>query len=146
MADYNTIEQRIDAAGQWNGTTPPGATPTPAGGILTWPAGPTGGLFDFEFSTTFWTWTLTHLEVNFGSIVNKGVYIHERDAAVPGAHDIPVWESADVTETHLLITPPDQIILNANQVLVITSDACAAEMFARVTAQPGLSIPAHLES
>lgn len=144
MSHFNTVEQRIAIGGSFTGASP-GTTPVPNGGVNVWPPALVGGLFEFEFEELVWTWIITRLIADFNGVAVKGIYIHPRDAAVPDAHDIPIWESAAGAERHLIIEPPDQIILTKDEQLIITSGVCAAEMFVRVTAQPGLNIPANME-
>jgi len=145
MTTYNTVEQQISIAGQFTGAAPGAVTPTPNRGVLTWPAAAVGGLFVFEFEETGWTWIVTRIIADFGGTAIKRIYIHHRNAAVPAPHDIPVWESTLAAEQYLNISPPDQIILTQDEQLIITSGICPAEMFVRVTARPGLDIPAHME-
>ena len=149
MADFNTIEQRISAGGRFDGSIPT-TTPVIRAGVQIYPADTSGGLFRFQFSDTTWTWVVTSIQAKFDGVAIKGIYIHPHGEAVPHADDIPVWESTLAVEEYVLISPPDQIILNQDRDLIIISDpppikVPPAEMFVRVIAQNGLNIPASKE-
>ena len=128
---FVTIQQEITAGNDWDGTAP-ATTAVTADGVKAYPTDTKGGLFEFDYSTGFFLWKVERIVVDFNGVAAKGIYI--RKTGVP---DIPIWESTLASEEKLLIT--DEILLQADESLVIVSTSAANAMYARVTARPALS-------
>lgn len=130
------IDQSIAAAGQWDGTVPPG-NPTDADGIRTYPPAATGGLFRPDFAQaspngSFETYVVDKIQVDFGTSAVNSVNI------------------TDGTRTFVLDTPPagpylrmGPIELAWDEWIEVTSGAVgAAAVWGRVHTRPGRSRPA----
>lgn len=134
MADhFATVEQRIIAGDDWDGTVPT-TIPTIANGIKEYPVAAAGGLFSFGF-TSFTLIEVERIAVDFNGVATKDIVIRKT-----GAPDIPIFSSTLAAEAKVLIT--DRFLLAKDENIVIVSTAAAKVMYARVTARPALHDPA----
>lgn len=130
------IDQSINAAGQWDGTVPPG-TSTDAQGIRTYAPAATGGRFRPDFAQpypngSFETYVVDKIQIDFGASAVNSVNI--TDGVRSFAVDTPPAGS------YLRMGP---IELAWDEWIEVTSGAVgAAAVWGRVNMRPGRLRPA----
>ena len=117
----NTIEQKIAAGSQFDGTAP---TTTPATGndMLSYPEDTVGGLFDFGNTSPI---LIHQIAVRLGSQSAWTIEIEDVDG-------IAVEVASGTNESSLLLTDLDLIVLQGQKLLIKTTGA-TDPMRARVT-------------
>jgi len=129
------IEQRITAGNQWDETLPTGVH-VDADGIRKFPAGPTGGRFDFDFAAqdgSFDTYDIEQIFVDFGDGAGE--------VAIVNSDVVPVrvvLATAPVGGTFLRV---DVIHLAWDEKITLKTAGATQAMYARVLAVPGRARP-----
>lgn len=119
-----TMEQRVTAGGQFDGTAPVGAI-TRKNSIEYFPPGPTGGLFDLELKEPVF---VRSVELKLGG---QSLWtVHKRD--FQGDEILVI---CGTNETDFISTQCESFILTAKQVLVVRTTGATAALICRVSVQ-----------
>lgn len=119
-----TMEQRIDAGSDFDGTTPPGSVVREFG-IEKYASAATGGLFDFSLTEPH---MLRSIELKLGG--QTFWTIHKRDT-----EGDEILYCCGTDETTFVTTEADSIILTDKQKVVVRTVGASGPLIARVTIQ-----------
>jgi len=119
-----TMEQRISAGGNFNGTLPPG-TSVRSDGIEAFPVAATGGLFDFKLCSPY---IIRSFELKLGGqtdwvIVKKDLQGTE------------LILCCGTDETDFVTTEGESMIITDRQLLLVRTSGATSALMARVSLQ-----------
>jgi hypothetical protein len=124
MGGLRTIEQRINAGEDFDGTVPL-LDSKREGGMEQFDPADSGGVFDFKIKSPHFVRTI---ELRLGG--QTSWTIHKRD--IDGGETI-LFQGDD--EEHVLMTERDSFVLDGSQLIVVRTTGATAPLLARVTIQ-----------
>lgn len=115
------IQQSISAAGNFDGTLPPG-TSAPSKDIIRFPPAATGGLFQFSLTRPH---RLVAVELKLAN--QTSWTIHKRDS---DGDEILLWSGT--TEQQFVILTQDKVLVLEDELIVVRTVAATTAMKCRV--------------
>jgi hypothetical protein len=121
---FRTMEQRIDAGSDFDGTQPVGDV-SRENRLEAYPSGIIGGLFDLGLEAPVWVRTV---ELKLGG--QTAWTVHKKDA-----QDDELLVLCGTDETDFLTTLSDSFVLNGKERLVVRTTGATGKLICRVTIQ-----------